>query len=269
MTRYAAVFAVVALSLGLAACSRGGTDVDKVPVGTDVQLTRADGGLVEGKLAARDAQAVRVDGGRRTYEVPRKEIADLRVVDPARPPAEAPPAARFREFTVPADMKISLELDSSVSSETSGVGDPVSGQITEPVVVDGYTVIPAGAAVRGVVTDATPAGKVKGRASLAISFETISIAGEPHPIAARFHRTAEPTKASDAKKIGIPAAGGAVLGGIIGGKKGAAIGAGVGGGAGTAYVLATPGKPIELARGTTLSLTIGKSIEVRVPVKPL
>jgi len=270
MTRYAVVITVGALSLGLASCSRGGTDVDKVPVGTDVQLTRSDGALVEGKLASRDAQAVKVDEGTRTREVPRAEIADVRVVDTAAAkPVEPPPAAKFREITVPEDMKLSLELGSAVSSETSSVEDPVTAEVVEPVVIDGYTVIPAGSIVRGTVSSVTPAGKVKGLASLGLSFDTISVAGESHTIAAKFARTAPSSKTSDAKKIGIPAAGGAVIGGIIGGKKGAAIGAGVGGGAGTAYVLTTPGKPIELARGTTLSLTIGRSIEVRVPVKPL
>ena len=57
------------------------------------------------------------------------------------------------------------------------------------------------------------------------------------------------TKASDAKTIGIPAAGGAVLGAVLGGKKGAAIGAAVGGGAGTAVVLTTAGKEVGLASG--------------------
>jgi hypothetical protein len=261
-------FVAAALFLGTAACSKG-VDVDKVPVGTDVQVTRADGVLVEGKLAARDAKVVSVDSGARTREVPRDDIADVRVVDREKP-VELPPAARFREITLPEDTKLALELDSSVSSETSGVEDPITAQVSEAVIVDGLVVIPAGSTVRGVVSGVTSAGKVKGRASLALNFDTINIAGDSHSIAARFQRTAAASKSDDAKKIGIPAAGGAIIGGILGGKKGAAIGAGVGGGAGAAYVLTTPGKPIELAKGTTLSLSLGRAIDVRVPiVKPL
>ncbi len=82
----------------------------------------------------------------------------------------------------------------------------------------------------------------------------MTVAGESYPIDARFSRVAESTTKSDAKKIGIPAAGGAVIGAIIGGKKGAAIGAAVGGGAGTAAVLTTSGHEISLPKGTTITV---------------
>jgi hypothetical protein len=73
------------------------------------------------------------------------------------------------------------------------------------------------------------------------------------------------TKGEDAVKVGVPAAGGAVIGGIIGGKKGAAIGTAVGGGGGAAVVLATPGEEIRLARGAVLTLALDQAMEVRVP----
>jgi hypothetical protein len=143
----------------------------------------------------------------------------------------------------------------------------VGGELVEPVVVEGVTVVPAGAVVSGVVTSAEPAGKVKGRASLSIRFDRLSAGGESYPLDARFARTAEATKERDAKKIAIPAAGGAVIGAIIGGKKGAAIGAAAGGGAGTAVVLSTSGPEIALADGTVLSLSAGTEIVVKVPIR--
>jgi hypothetical protein len=84
---------------------------------------------------------------------------------------------------------------------------------------------------------------------------TTAIAGIPFP-----------STNSDAAKIGIPAAGGAIIGGVIGGKKGAAIGTAVGGGGGAAVVLATPGDEIRLAPGAALTLVLDQPIEVRVPI---
>ena len=86
-------------------------------------------------------------------------------------------------------------------------------------------------------------------------------------LAATFDATAPSTKERDAEKIAIPAVGGAILGAVIGGKKGAAVGAAIGGGAGTAAVLMTSGGEIEIAEGAKLSLPIGQTIDVKVPIR--
>src|SRR4030095_13324298 len=88
-----------------------------------------------------------------------------------------------------------------------------------------------------------------------------------YDIASRVAEMAPATKKSDAEKIGIPAAGGAVIGGLIGGKKGAAVGAVVGGGAGTATVLTTPGKEVVLDKGSVLSIRLESPVDVRVPIR--
>ena len=95
----------------------------------------------------------------------------------------------------------------------------------------------------------------------------MSVAGETYALSADVQRTAASTTRDDAKKIGIPAAGGAIIGAIAGGKKGAGIGAAVGGGAGTAVVLATSGPEIRWPVGTTLSIELDKAIDVRVPIE--
>ncbi len=148
------------------------------------------------------------------------------------------PDPAYREVTLPAGTRLPLRLDSSVASDSSSVEDPVRASVRRPVQLDGIDVLPAGTALSGVVTAAQRSGKVKGRAQLAIRFDTVTIDGEQYDLRTRvISREARGTKARDAKTIGIPAAGGAVVGGIIGGKKGAAIGGAAGGGAGTAGVL--------------------------------
>jgi len=129
------------------------------------------------------------------------------------------------------------------------------------------TVLPAGSRVTGVVTDATQSGRVKGRAHVALRFDTLSPSGssERYEIkTASIGRTAASTKEKDALEIGAPAAGGAIIGAIVGGKKGAAVGGAIGGGAGTGVVLSTRGKEVRLPKGSALSLKLAAPVTVRV-----
>ncbi len=107
------------------------------------------------------------------------------------------------------------------------------------------------------VTDATRSAKVKGRAHVAVRFDSLTPSGDDERYEIRtaaVGRTAAATKKEDAVKIGAPAAGGAIIGAIVGGKKGALIGTAVGGGAGTAVVLSTRGKEVQLPKGAPLTL---------------
>ncbi len=258
---------VLASALVPAGCASP-ANVDSVPVGTVVEVVREDGGVVKGTLTERDEETVKVDVGTASRSVPRDEIANVRVVDDTKPPAPLPAIATFRELTVAAGTKLVVRLESAVGSDTSRVEDPVEAVLTEALVVDGMDVFPVGSIVKGGVAAADPAGKVKGRARLALRFTSISVAGrdEPSPIMARIERVAASTTREDAAKIAIPAAGGAIIGGLIGGKKGAANGTAVGGGGGTAVVLSTAGDEVRLARGASLTLPIEQAVDVRVPI---
>src|SRR5438128_7700305 len=129
------------------------------------------------------------------------------------------------------------------------------------------TVIPAGAQAMGTVVEAQPSGRVKGRATVTISFNRVVVANTPYTIrTARIVREAEPTKGEDAKKVGIGAGAGAVIGAIAGGKKGAAIGTAVGAGAGTGAVLATKGKEVSLGAGATVRTTIEQAVKIHAPM---
>ena len=248
------------------ACTTSAADVEKVPVGTDVQVTRQDGGVVAGKLTEKDATSVKVASGKTTRSVPRSEIADVRVVDEKKP-VELPAIAKFREYTVPDNAALRLEIETPISSETARVEETVTARLASAVSVDGVEVIPAGSTVRGNVTSVEDGGKVKGRASLGLQFSTLMVRDERIPISARWSAQAESTKKQDATKIGVGAGAGAIIGGILGGKKGAATGAAVGGGAGTAMVLTSEGKPIALSKGEEITVRLANPIEVRVPVK--
>ena len=257
----------IALTLILAGagCSDQ-VDLEKVPVGTEVQVTRQDGGVVQGTLAARDDKTVKVKVGTVNRSVPRGEVAHVQVV--ADTPAPLPAIAKFREFTIPAGTTLHVRLDSALGSDSSRTGSAIEATLTDAIIVDGTEVLPAGSVVNGEVAEAESGGKVKGRASLALRFSSIAAAGrdERYPIAARVALVAPGTTGKDVATIAIPAAGGAIIGGLIGGKKGAAIGTAIGGGGGTAVVLSTAGPEVRLARGTALSLSLDQAVDVRVPI---
>ena len=187
--------------------------------------------------------------------------ADARGEAPADAPKE--PVATTMPMDVPSGTDLVLRLETPVSSETAKVDQPVRATVAKPVVVAGMTVIPEGATVTGAVVAAERSGRVKGRASIALRFNEVVVLNTPYRITTtRIAREAEATKGEDAKKIGIGAGVGTAIGAIAGGKKGAAIGAGIGGGAGTGAVLATRGKEVSIAAGTTLRTEITETVRI-------
>lgn len=178
-----------------------------------------------------------------------------------------PATATTHEVTLAQGTVLTARLDSAIASDTSREGDPVEATLTEAVRLDGVEVLPSGSVLTGVVTTADASGKVKGRASLAVTFRSVAVPGrgETYALSGTFHHTAASTKGDDAKKIGIPAAAGAGIGAIVGGKQGAGIGALIGGGAGTAVVLSTSGPEVRYVRGASMSIALDQAINIRVP----
>jgi hypothetical protein len=168
----------------------------------------------------------------------------------ARPAAPKPTP---EPIVVPEGTHLTIVLDAGVSSATNSTGDAVLGKLSEDVKVGDKVVAAAGSEVRGHVTNAVRSGKVKGRAHLALAFDTLVVKGHDYPIETTgIAITADPSKKRDAAMIGGGAGAGALIGALFGGKKGAAIGAGVGAGAGGGAVLVTRGKEVELPAGQAL-----------------
>lgn len=176
----------------------------------------------------------------------------------------------YRELTVPAGTTLTVALTSMVGSDTSHVEDPVGGTLRRAVRIGGIQALPIGTAVSGHVTSARPAGKVKGRGSIAFRFNTIDLPGDSARekiSTATYSRVSRATKQKDATKIGVGAGAGAVIGGILGGGDGAAKGAAIGGGAGTAVVLSTKGDESRIPAGTLVTIRLTAPLKVRVLVK--
>ena len=238
---------IVAASVGAGACNGA-----EPPVGGNALATSSSASAPADTNGAPVATAGRADASR---------------PDAVPGAAAAPAAPAWREVTIPAGTTLPVVLDTTVSSATSRVEEPVTAHLARTVTVDGVAVLPAGSRVSGVVTDATRSAKVKGRAHVGIRFDSLTPQGDDHRYEIRtasVGRTAPATKKEDAVKIGAPAAGGAIIGAIAGGKKGALIGTAVGGGAGTGVVLATRGKEVQLAKGAALTLKLSEPLTVRI-----
>jgi hypothetical protein len=182
--------------------------------------------------------------------------------------AERARPVEMREVTLPAGTQLPLVLDTPVASDTSRVEQTVRAHIARPVVAGGVTVLPAGSAVSGVVTSAVRSGKVKGRAHVAVRFDSVTRRGDAEHYrmtTSALGRTAPATKKQDTLKVVAPAAGGAVIGRIVGGRKGALIGTGVGAGAGGAVVMSTRGKEVRLGKGTLVTVRLAEPLTIRVP----
>ena len=177
-------------------------------------------------------------------------------------------APEFHEVTVPAGSVLPLTLDKTLASNVNRLEDPVQARLSQPLAVGNVEVIPSGSRVEGVVSEVQQSGKVSGRARLSIRFNALVVQDRRYDITTMsLTREAQGTKKRDAEEIGIPAAGGAIVGALIGGKKGAGIGAAVGGGAGTAYVLSQPGKEVKLGAGERVSVRLAQPVTIRVPSK--
>jgi hypothetical protein len=255
------LLAVFALGLTLSAACSKAEALEEIPVGTEVTVRTADGTLVRGQIAKVEPAAVTLTGERpnTTTEISRTSIAEV-----TRVANEREPAAVVRTITVPDNTVMDVTLGTALASDSSRVEERVRGTLASPVVIDGTTVIPSGAALSGHVTHVDDSDKIKGRAELSFRFTRLTTGAVTYDIDTKpLSYVAEGTKKDDAVKIGVGAAAGAVIGAITGGKKGAAIGSAVGAGAGTGVVLATDGKEIRLAEGRKLKVSLTNPLTIR------
>jgi hypothetical protein len=194
-------------------------------------------------------------------------VATVGHADAPRAAEPASTAATWREITIPAGTQLAVTLDTAVGSDTSRVEQPVTAHLSRSIHLHGDAVLAEGSRLSGVVTDVAESAKVKGRAHVAMRFDSLTPSGGDERYAIRtasITRTAQGTKKKDALEIGAPAAGGAIIGALFGGKKGALVGTAVGGGAGTAVVLSTRGEEVHLAKGTALTLKLAAPVTIRV-----
>jgi hypothetical protein len=162
-------------------------------------------------------------------------------------------------ITVPDGTEFAVRLEQPVSSATARREDRVEASVAESVRVNGRVVIPAGATVRGIVTNVEPARRPSNGGRLELSFDQVEMAnGRRADIRSRVVSIDEGGVSK--KRAGIGAALGGILGGILDGKQGALIGVLVGGGG---AVVGSKGDDVELPAGTVLNVRLDQFIAAR------
>ena len=176
---------------------------------------------------------------------------------------------------VPAGTVIPVTLTTRINTKNAKDGDGIYGKTAFPITVDNQIVIPEGSNVKGKISEVKRPGRVKGKAELTLSFQTLVLpSGITVPIYTSLRgaggageRKGEATiqgdssKGDDAKTVGTAGAEGGLIGVIADRGKGAAIGGAGGAAVGTAAVLLTRGKDLVLEPGTTIEVVLDRPLE--------
>src|SRR6516164_8535023 len=175
---------------------------------------------------------------------------------------------------VPAGTALMVRLDTTLATFSNRVGDPFRGSLTQAVVVNGQTLIPAGATVEGRVTKVSEPRRISGKPTIGILPEAVIL-----PTGERYYLDATLTdtniKGSDVNnegqfkgsghdrrdtiEQGAGTAGGMLVGGLIGGPVGMVVGGAVGAGATTGHWLVKHRSAV-IPAGTQLTLELNRPI---------
>ncbi|CAN5751910.1 hypothetical protein BH18ACI4_BH18ACI4_24570 [soil metagenome] len=171
------------------------------------------------------------------------------------------PATRL----VPVGTNLRIRLEDTLSSKNSRVGDRFTATVTDPARFDEAT-------VTGHVSSIQKSGKVKGRTSMNLAFNSIQLRdgrkGTLHGYVTQVYGDNAGRADSEGgvesgsrgnqtlKRSGIGAAGGAIIGAIAGGGKGAGIGLLIGGAGGAGSVALKGSKELKLESGTELLVRV-------------
>ena len=167
--------------------------------------------------------------------------------------------------SLPADTVLHITVDQGLSSAENHSGDLFSASISQPVVVDGKTVISRGARVRGRVIEASSSGRLSHPGELRLALTSVEVEGNKYDLkTSSIDRQGASHETRDVELVGGGAGVGALIGAIAGHGKGAAIGAAAGAGAGTAGAAATGKKDVSVPAETRLSFHLVAPVTISV-----
>jgi hypothetical protein len=183
------------------------------------------------------------------------------------------------EATLPEGTKITLQLNTKLSTRDNRIGDSFTAVVTKPVNLGKRTIIPKGTVVNGSISRILSPGKFEGKSQMDLRFQSIDIPGHKRiDIVATLIKTESQGKISEgviksreknisttAGQILLPSAIGGAMGAIIGGSgRAAGIGAGAGAIVGGAVSTLDHGgeKEVELKLGSTLEIALNQPLVI-------
>jgi hypothetical protein len=186
------------------------------------------------------------------------------------PTQEPAPQPRFVSTSVPMGTSLSLTLNETLSTEANRVGDAFTATLQQAITdANGNVLVPAGATIRGRMTQVEKSGHVGATGIIKLAFESVSFGGRSYPMDATVVR-ANPVRQNrtstgeQAAKVAAGAAAGAVLGRVLGRDTRSTIaGAAVGAAAGTAIAMGTADVDVVLPAGSEMVIRLEAPIEIR------
>jgi hypothetical protein len=175
-----------------------------------------------------------------------------------RRPAPAPRV--ITPVLVPVATNLKIRLNDTLSSRESRAGDKFTATVIDPIRLSEAT-------VRGHIRSIIHSGKVTGRTTMNLAFDSIEIpdgkSSVLHGYVTRVYGSnnradneggvqSEGRGKQTLKRSGIGATAGAIIGGIAGGGKGAAIGLILGGAGGAGSLAINGSKELKLESGTEM-----------------
>jgi hypothetical protein len=178
--------------------------------------------------------------------------ANQAMTGPAAPPASdqamtgsAPPPAV--NVSVPAGTSLAIRINQHISVKHSHAGDTFSGEVVEPVEVNGSVVIPKGTPVGGRIDEAHRRGHFKGASILELRLTSMDLNGNRYALDTHDNvRTKKGKGKRTGGFIGGMTGAGMLIGGLATGGVGLAIGGAAGAGAGTLIAGTTGNRDIEI-----------------------
>lgn len=220
----------------------------------------------EAELALKEKEA---DLARREAALSKPKTASKPKVTPAATttasaPAPKPAPSGPRAYTVPMGTSIEVQLPAAITTKTAKVGDRISANLTQDLVVDGKVIARAGGLLQGSVSEVISGSKkIGGTPTLGLSFDNLTLAdGTDTTVTGTVTQVAAKSdKGRDAAKIAGGAVAGAVIGHQVDGDQGKIIGGLLGAAAGTLAAKKT-GTEVELPAGTVIGFTLNQPVNV-------
>jgi len=176
---------------------------------------------------------------------------------------EIPQTQSRWQISIPSGTAIRVRLNQTINTRRNRSGDRFTASLAEPVMEQGRVVVPKGTVFTGHVTTSAPSGRMKGRAVISLTLDSLQINGASYPVVTNgTGRVSARHKKRNLVLIGGGSGLGALIGGLAGGGKGALIGAGAGAGAGTAGAAATGKKDVTLPAETLLTFRLEENVEL-------
>lgn len=175
-------------------------------------------------------------------------------------PAPAPAAANVGpggEVTIPAGQSILVRMIDGVDSAKNHVGDIFHASLETDLNVNGTLVAHKGTDVYGRLAEAQKSGNFSGKSELQLELTRLVIDGHDYPLVSSDYTLQGKGQGSQtAKKVGVGAVAGTIIGAIAGGGKGAAIGAAAGGATGAGVQVLTKGAQVKVPSETVLEFRL-------------